>query len=853
MFLLMVYVLCHIHHVFMSTGENINNDHPSFTPCPFEPKCNCHYQTGSKPGVTADCSHKRLSDIPLVDSSVRNLDLSYNNIHDIPENIFQNSSSLIILDLSNNVIDILRNGSFNGLNSLRHLNLRSNLLVYKTTTFQDACFLQLKSLQELNIENNVGFYSAGQIFPKLSDLINLESLTMDGVDDKHLSVQLRNLTNLTSLKISNLSGICVIKSLETNAFINVPNLKRIEILKCQIKEIRNGTFRHLSKLQYVDFSYNTKLCFHGVLGLIYDLQFTSSKVLKLNKIHETFHMNTVVPVKFGEYLRNTSLVELHVDSNRIQEVDIGVLPNFPPSLDNISAADNDFSFGNYLYETLAMNISILNVSNLFSTHDISSGHINKRQVSPAFQRTSEFVQNYIDTVLNRGYGVNVHIPFPKNVKYFYIKRSLIRFTIPRCTLLSNSLVHFDGSENLVTAWIGPIYNIKTLKYLDLSSNFCSNISDFFFQDGIGIETLVVNDNLLGFIIPFDEKGYILSALTRLTKLNLAQNRIATIPRSFFRQQVALKTLDLSDNYLSDISFDIDHMNKLTKIDLSTNHISSLGMNAMKDLDDLNRKNNLTLDLSNNPLACNCKTIDFIKWISETDVHLFRRYQYKCLRDDNTKIVLHQPKLVYQHLKKECSSYGYVIAGVSVAIIFFIIILFFGVIYRYRWKLRYLYYMTKQKYRGYQLQQDRDETDYLYDAFISYADEDQMFVHDEMIKNLEDKYSMKLCLHKRDFTPGKDIAGNITNAIHNSRRTIVVMTENFLSSYWCMFEFNMARMETTYSRHGDKVLLMILYQPIAVKDLPLIMLELVQSESFIEYPRDHFGNDVFWIKIKEALE
>ncbi|CAG2221540.1 CD283 [Mytilus edulis] len=295
----------------MSTGENINNDHPSFTPCPFEPKCNCHYQTGSEPGVTADCSHKRLSDIPLVDSS-------------------------------------------------------------------DACFLQLKSLQELNIENNVGFYSAGQIFPKLSDLINLESLTMDGVDDKHLSVQLRNLTNLTSLKISNLSGICVIKSLETNAFINVPNLKRIEILKCQIKEIRNGTFRHLSKLQYVDFSYNTKLCFHGVLGLIYDLQFTSSKVLKLNKIHETFHMNTVVPVKFGEYLRNTSLVELHVDSNRIQEVDIGVLPNFPPSLDNISAADNDFSFGNYLYETLAMNISILNVKFVF----------NSRHIKRTYQQTS---------------------------------------------------------------------------------------------------------------------------------------------------------------------------------------------------------------------------------------------------------------------------------------------------------------------------------------------------------------------------------------------------------------------------------------------------------------------------------
>ena len=161
-------------------------------------------------------------------------------------------------------------------------------------------------------------------------------------------------------------------------------------------------------------------------------------------------------------------------------------------------------------------------------------------------------------------------------------------------------------------------------------------------------------------------------------------------------------------------------------------------------------------------------------------------------------------------------------------------------------------MTKQRYRNYDALINVSH-DYKYDAFISYADEDQDFVHGEMLTKLEGNFSFKLCLHSRDFVPGRDIAGNITNAIHTSRRTVIVISTHFIQSYWCMFEFNMARMESLYSREGERVLFLLLYEEVPAKELPLVFLEHYQSQSYIAYPHDDVGNDIFWMKMKEALQ
>jgi hypothetical protein len=68
----------------------------------------------------------------------------------------------------------------------------------------------------------------------------------------------------------------------------------------------------------------------------------------------------------------------------------------------------------------------------------------------------------------------------------------------------------------------------------------------------------------------------------------------------------------------------------------------------------------------------------------------------------------------------------------------------------------------------------------------------------------------------------------------------------------MFEYSMSRLESIYSRNKENILYLVFLEQLSAKDLPLIILELVQTQSYIEYPNDEYGNTVFWDKLRDAL-
>lgn len=137
-------------------------------------------------------------------------------------------------------------------------------------------------------------------------------------------------------------------------------------------------------------------------------------------------------------------------------------------------------------------------------------------------------------------------------------------------------------------------------------------------------------------------------------------------------------------------------------------------------------------------------------------------------------------------------------------------------------------------------------------FISYAAHQRNFSIN-MARKLESK-GLKIRIHDRDFLPGIDIAENITNAIHNSSRTVIVITSAFLKSHWCIFELNMARMESIYSRGGENFLILILLEKSVVKDMPRSLLDIIESKSYLEYPDDDSfqSPDAFWANLEDAI-
>ena len=53
------------------------------------------------------------------------------------------------------------------------------------------------------------------------------------------------------------------------------------------------------------------------------------------------------------------------------------------------------------------------------------------------------------------------------------------------------------------------------------------------------------------------------------------------------------------------------------------------------------------------------------------------------------------------------------------------------------------------------------------------------------------FELRVCIDFEDFSPGRYTIENVAEAIYSSRKTIAVLTPDFLSSAWCHKELMMA--------------------------------------------------------------
>ena len=65
--------------------------------------------------------------------------------------------------------------------------------------------------------------------------------------------------------------------------------------------------------------------------------------------------------------------------------------------------------------------------------------------------------------------------------------------------------------------------------------------------------------------------------------------------------------------------------------------------------------------------------------------------------------------------------------------------------------------------------------------------------------------------------------------------VVVLTNQFLQSKWCIYEFNMARMESIYSRNSENIVICVMYEDIDRKYLSPEVIQSLESETFLRYP------------------
>jgi CheY-like chemotaxis protein len=74
----------------------------------------------------------------------------------------------------------------------------------------------------------------------------------------------------------------------------------------------------------------------------------------------------------------------------------------------------------------------------------------------------------------------------------------------------------------------------------------------------------------------------------------------------------------------------------------------------------------------------------------------------------------------------------------------------------------------------------------YDAFISYSSKDIAWVREKLLPSLEQK-KLRICIDFRSFKIGMTKLENMVEAVKQSRKTVLIMTPNWVDSEWTAFE------------------------------------------------------------------
>ncbi|XP_061168842.1 toll-like receptor 4 [Saccostrea echinata] len=644
------------------------------------------------------------------------------------------------------------------------------------------------------------------------------------------------------------------------------HLQHLVLSYCNLKEIERGTFEQNGQLEHLDLSNNPELTLSVMTNITFDLQNSKIKTLLLDKLHCTYGVTNIFRYEYTKYLSKTNLKTLSLASNRISFFENQIFKHLPDSLEVLNVGDNTLSFGIYLFLLHELKgLKILNASfqDSFHLQDTIMYNCN----DSGYRQQCLNIDHEINTTVSYGNlwnvenshhstssGAYIIVYLPPNIEKIYFHDNMFKMELHRYdfNVTNRKLTHLFLQNNIFYKFIGPLKGLQSVQYLDLSNNLCTDISPTFFVELNGILYLNVSQNLLGSSLQNDYNGDIFQNLTALKVLDLSENRLRNLPRKIFRNMCCLSVLYLNNNALETFIVELSHMNNLSKVDLSNNQISTIGASVRSIVSKMVGKNrHFEFNLLQNPIHCTCENLDFLEWMLKSKVIFPKLSEYKCVFANASDTTLQDLAKTVKNMRVTCDTYLTLIVITTLVLFTVLTIITTAILNRYRWRLRYLFYLAKRRYTEVQYVSKEADKLFRYDAFISYAEEDKKFIFSKL-DYLEKEKHLRLCLHSRDFIPGTDIADNIANAIHNSRRTMCVLTCDFLKSYWCMYELNMARMESIYSRDGESVILIIILKKNVVKSAPLKIIDLFESQSYLEYPENESEVTAFWTKICDTL-
>lgn len=721
-------------------------------------------------------------------ASLQKLQLGKNQLTELAENLFQGLSNLTYLDLSYNYIGFLRASTFQLLPSLQKVLLDSNHL----TEMRDLQpLLSLPRLEELTVGSNLltSFQSEELLLEQPSSLTSLdvsfnrfEAFSVSAATFPHLEVlDLSNCVfkwamtarsaaeNLTQLSFSHtlvpfqqvqeilqstaslqhlkmiyvdkwihqglLATVCGISSLRTLElyFNRVENLSaRLKLctqllhldLSCSaVSEVPPGSLRPMTQLQLLNLEVNL------LTKVPEDIRSLSSlQVLKLED-------NRISELGCEDFSNSSALVELQLGSNQISSLRRCVFQQMV-SLRTLDLEDNllwtvegVFSRGPAWLRSLDLSRNRLQVLEDGSFQGL--GGLEQLDVS-----SSGGTRLTAGAFLGLAQLRSLHVSIPLDYECeFRGLRQLESLSISMTTepggpppAYPRALAQLSSVRSLQVSCSGFHYGIPLDVPLDLLRSM-SHLEEFS-ADNIYISA--PNPDT------FDSNR-------RLRSLRITQTDLSGLDPELLGPLGQLRSLDLSEGQIGSLDFLLGvNLSSLRNLTLRDNAIVVVNHTALLRLPAL-----ALLDLSNNPLSCQCSNADFIFWVESSRTQVIHAHQYACsspLAQQGTYLLDLDVRFCWVDVSFVCfvCTAGLVLLTLAASFTYHLL----------RWHLRYAFHLLL----AFAYDSSRRRRPHRYDAFVSYNVEDELWVYEEMLPALEEQQGWKLCLHHRDFQPGRSRPG-----------------------------------------------------------------------------------------------
>ncbi len=683
-----------------------------------------------------NCIGKNLTSIPQgIPPNTKRLDLSKNELKDLPASAFSELKHLDYLNLAYNKLSMLDANSFDGLSHLKILIIRNNSLSFSngSESVPAKTFHPLFRLTRIDTRNN--------LWPKkktereyLNDmwmnLTNLEKIAMDGYPLVGLPQSFSNMAKLRYIGFN--GGQCKIGRISYEYFapLNTTSIRDLDMTRCGIYSFKANALRYLLNLTMFSIAYNplSTSLINVAEGLF---KFTNITHLYLNHTKMgTEIIKTILTRKIGQ--KGHQLKSLSLDDNEIHEMKtpLRVFPN----LEVLSLAHNYIFFTSLPPDLLNLeHLTRLNICCMF-THpwntekesmNLTKSLLKDRHIG--LNNTQSTGGHWFDCIDNG----TCHITLPP--KLFLIDMSYFGFLLPH---IPNIVLHGNTSLKVLLTEVTRILSLKhtllcpdnqeiPLAGIDLDGNAIYRVERLYFANCNfpNLHDVRFAINNMGEVIQKSGHRTFLGYFRFLRYLNLHKNHIDFIPNGMFANNSHMQNLLLGENFLQTFTEDIVHMHDLKLLDIGDNRITCFSPEMLNKFDVMFRQSNLTINLTGNPLQCTCQCKPFFDWLVNNTKHIYRFSHLSCTYSNGRNISLQYLTEITKRLQAECSDFSWLYGPAVFVVILILIETGFGIIYRFRYNTLYIWYKIRAKGKEERIK----HITFKFDAFGAYNQEDYKFV------------------------------------------------------------------------------------------------------------------------------